>query len=99
MTKYERETLKKAAAIIARELLAGRTPAIPGFGRFYLSKFDVYETHPMADEEDFRYAELKPRLSPKFRPFGRLKDALKKKAMQGYWEKKARESKAEEPTF
>lgn len=80
MTRDEKAVLKEASAIITRELLAGRSLPVPGFGRFYTSRVEVYEgVHPMAD---FGWDEhlLRPRLVPRFRAFGRLRAALKKRA-------------------
>lgn len=88
MTRDEKAVLKEAAAIITRELLAGRSPAVPGFGRFYTSRVEVYEgVCPMSDcgWDDHL---LRPRLVPRFRAFGRLRAALKKKARQAYLQKK-----------
>jgi len=75
--RSEDTVLKRAAEIISERLAAGREVRVPGFGAFRLSTIDVVLDHPM--DEDYGSGEIVLQDKVTFRPFGRLKEVVKRR--------------------
>jgi len=76
-TELEKEVLREAGRIIARELVAGREVRIPSFGKFYPSELHVLEVHPMLDPSHPHWDRKDAlRIVPRFKQFGALKAQL-----------------------
>ena len=76
MNKQDRLTLRWAAAIISKEIEAGREIKIPRFGKFWLSKSFVSLDHPLSESGQ---VETHIQHNVKFRPFEKLKRVARRR--------------------
>ncbi len=74
MNRKDREILNAAAKIIAKEMEAGNTVRINGFGKFYTTVNSFYRSHPMGD--DWGEDRLRYRRTVRFKPFKGLRDVF-----------------------
>ena len=80
LSRKERETLKEAAAILHRELVAGHEVRIPRFGKFTTTWNTFFRCHPSSDDGSWTNRYFRARKQVKFTPFKGLKLAFVTKA-------------------